>query len=297
MLAADRQELIIDMSRIANPSAFIPYFQVVAFADRPFAGNLAGVCVLDAWPDDAAMLAIAGESGAPATAFMIPSQEPIGLRWFTPVVEEEMCGHATLGAACVVLNALRPGETSVTFATRVGALTVERRGCDYVLDLPARPPWRLPASPAVEAALGRPALELLRSAYYVAVMKSGREVDALQPKLDLVAKLDLPGLIVTAPGDEFGCDIVSRYFAPAKGIPEDPATGSAHAQIIPYWSERLGQNVLRAKQLSRRGGEMLCEHVGDRVRISAHAVLYLKGEIRQPDVRGTPPRVAGRHSS
>lgn len=272
------------MSRALSSFPSLPYFQVVAFADQPFAGNVAAVCVLDAWLDDATMLAIAGEGGASATAFVVLGSEPIELRWFTPVVEEEMCGHATLGAAWVVLNELRPSETSVTFSTRAGALTVERRGSDYVLDLPARPPWRLPPSPAVETALRQEPQELLRSAYYIAVMKSGREVDKLQPNLDLVATLDLPGLIVTATGDEFGCDIVSRYFAPAKGIPEDPATGSAHAQIVPYWSDRLGCKVLRAKQLSRRGGEMQCEHVGDRVRISARAALYLRGEIRLPKI-------------
>lgn len=263
----------------------LPYFQVAAFADNPFAGNLATVCLLDSWPSSATMLAIAGQSGASAAAFVLPGREPIGLRWFTPMVEEDMCGHATLGAARVVLNELRPGDTSATFATRAGMLTVERRGSGYVLDLPARPPRPLPPSPAVETALGRGPQELLRSAYYIAVMKNGNEVAKVQPNLDLVAKLDLPGLIVTATGGEFGCDIVSRYFAPAKGIPEDPATGSAHAQIVPYWSERLGRNTLNAKQLSQRGGEMQCEHVGDLVRISTRATLYLKGEIRLPEAR------------
>jgi PhzF family phenazine biosynthesis protein len=269
----------------------IPYFQIITFAKEPFAGNLAGVCVLEEWPDDATMRAIAGEGGATATAFMVPGSESIGLRWFTPVVEEEMCGHATLGAAWVVLNELRPDQTSATFTTRAGRLTIERCASQYILDLPARPPWRLPPSPAVESALGRRPEELLRAAYYIAVMKSGSEVRELAPNLDLVAKLDSPGLIVTAPGQGFACDVVSRYFAPAKGIPEDPATGSAHAQIIPYWSERLGRRLLRAKQLSKRGGEMLCEHADDRIRISADAELYLRGELRLPAVRpalGTP---------
>jgi PhzF family phenazine biosynthesis protein len=258
----------------------IPYFTIVSFGDRAFTGNPAGVCLLDAWLDDKTMLKIAAETVAPATAFLIPGPDAMALRWFTPVVEEEMCGHGTLAAAWVVLNELKPDLSKAVFATRAGRLTVERRGDGYVLDLPARRHRTTQRSEKIDTAMGRPAAEMLTSVYHIAVMKSGRDVAELKPNLNLVAQLDLPGLIVTAPGDEFGCDVVSRYFAPAKGIPEDHATGSAHTQIIPYWSQRLGKTTITARQLSARGGAMTCHHVGDRVEIATTAAPYLKGEIR-----------------
>lgn len=254
------------------------YFVVNSFTDRPFSGNPAAVCLLDRWLDDRDLLAIAGETHAPATSFLCPG-DPFELRWFTPVVEEEMCGHGTLGAAWVALNVLRPGDSAVTFETRAGALKVSRAAQSYVMDLPARSHSIVPASREVEEAIGRPAEVHLRSAYHIAILRSAREVAELQPDLGKVSALELPGLIVSAPGDGFGCDIVTRYFAPAKGIPEDHVTGSAHAQIVPYWSGRLGKTVLTARQLSRRGGAMTCELAGDRLRVTARACLYLTGEI------------------
>ncbi len=257
----------------------LPYFIVVTFADRAFSGNPAGVCLLARWLDDQTMRKIAAESACPATAFLIPGATVAELRWFTPVVEEEMCGHGTLGAAWVMLNELQPSLSQAVFRTRAGQLTVGRSGDGYVLDLPARSHRRVARDEAIDAAIGRPAAEHLASHYHVAVMKSGRDVAELAPNLDLIARLPLPGLIVTGPGDEYGCDVVSRYFAPAKGIPEDHATGSAHSQIIPYWSQRLDKARIKARQLSPRGGAMVCHHVGNRIAIEADARLYLRGEI------------------
>ncbi len=258
----------------------LPYYTVLTFTDRAFSGNPAGVCLLDDWLDDQVMLRIAGESIAPATAFLIPNGDPLQLRWFTPVVEEELCGHGTLGAAWVVLNELKPGTSRAVFQTRAGQLTVDREDNGFVIDLPARAHTRVSRSKKVDRAIGCRAAEHLTSAYHIAVMETAREVAALTPDLGLVAKLDLPGLIVTAPGDGFDCDIVTRYFAPAKGIPEDHATGSAHTQIVPYWTHRLGKTSISGRQLSPRGGEMICHHTEpDRIRMVAKAVRYLNGFV------------------
>ncbi|MCC7273208.1 MAG: PhzF family phenazine biosynthesis protein [Alphaproteobacteria bacterium] len=263
--------------------ARIPYFQVDSFAERPFAGNPAGVCVLDDWPDAAAMQAIAAENAMPATAFLRREGEGYALRWFTPRVEEEMCGHGTLAAAWVVLERLEPGRDAVTFATRAGPLTVAREGGRYLLDVPARAIMPCAAPAGLAAAIGVEPLEVLRGASYVAVLADAGTVARLSPDLARIAALDLPGVIVTAPGAGHGCDIASRYFAPAKGIPEDPATGSLHAQVVPFWAGRLGRTTLVARQLSRRGATIGCELRGDRVRLSAAVAPYLAGTIELPD--------------
>lgn len=257
----------------------ISYFVVNAFAEKPFAGNPAGICVLDRWLPAAAMQAIAAENGLPVTAFLVGVEGSYAMRWFTPVVEEEMCGHATLGASWVVLNRLVPGLERVVFATTAGALEVTRSINIYTLDLPAQPPTVCTAPDMLVAALGAPPREVLRAAYYIAVFDNAGEIAALQPDFAAIAALDTPGLIATAPGVDIGCDIATRYFAPAKGIPEDAATGSAHAQIVPYWSRRLGRTVLEARQLSPRGGRMRREDRGAMIRLSAPAALYLSGSI------------------
>lgn len=260
----------------------IPFFQVASFAERPFAGNPAGVCVLDAWPAAETMQAIAEENAVSATAFLVREGEGWGLRWFTPRVEEEMCGHGTLAAAWVVLERLEPTRDAVTFSTRAGALTVARADGRYLLELPARSPEPCAEPPGLAAAIGVAPQAVLRRASYIAVLENARAVAALTPDFARIAALDLPGVIVTAPGDDMGCDIASRYFAPAKGIPEDPVTGSLHAQVVPYWSARLGRTTLVARQLSRRGGTILCEHRGDRVRLAAAVAPFLEGTIEIP---------------
>jgi PhzF family phenazine biosynthesis protein len=260
----------------------IPFHRVDSFADRPFAGNPAGVCVLESWLPAATMQALANEICASATAFLVREGADYGLRWFTPMVEEEMCGHGTLGAAWVVLDRLEPQRDAVAFRTRAGTLTVTREGGRFLIDLPARPPVPCTAPADLAAIVGARPRSVLRGASYIAVLDDARTVETLAPDLQRMTTLDLPGVIVTAPGDGQDCDIASRYFAPAKGIPEDPATGSLHAQVVPYWAARLGRTTLRARQLSRRGATILCSLVGDRVRLSAGVVPVVTGTIELP---------------
>lgn len=254
------------------------YFQVDAFADRPLAGNPAGVCLLPHPISGRAMQAVAAETGL-VTAFLVPRGDAYELRWFTPLVEEAMCGHATIAAAWVVFNRLDRRRATVAFATPAGVLTVSREGGAYALDLPARRPEPCATPPALPAALGATPAATLRGASYVAVFDDAARITALAPDMGLIAALDLPGVIVTAPGGGFNCDFVSRYFAPAKGIPEDPVTGSAHAQLVPYWSGRLERTALLARQLSRRGGTIRCENRTTHVRLLAAATLFLEGSI------------------
>lgn len=232
------------------------------------------------------MQAIAAQMPVSATAFIVCEAEGYGLRWFTPRLEEEMCGHGTLGAAWVVLERLEPGRNTVTFATRAGPLMVTRDAGRFVLDLPARTIASCEAPKGLAEAIGMDAKEVkevLRGASYIAVLESAAAVERLQPDFARIAALDLPGVIVTAPGAGYGCDIASRYFAPAKGIPEDPVTGSLHAQVVPFWSHRLGRRTLVARQLSQRGGTILCEDCGEQVRLAASAALFLSGMIELPD--------------
>lgn len=257
----------------------IPYFLVDAFAEREFTGNPAGVCLLPHWLPAATMQAVACENAVAATAFVVAERERYGLRWFTPLVEEEMCGHATMGAAWVVLNRLEPGRRSVTFSSPAGRLEVARNGELYALDLPARPPLPCPTPPGLAEALGAMPREVLRAAYFIAVFGSAKDITSIEPDFAALARMETPGIIVTAPGADIGCDIATRYFAPAKGVPEDHVTGSAHAQIAPFWAKRLGRDRLQARQLSRRGGRLICDVHGDRVTLSAPARLYMSGEI------------------
>jgi len=199
------------------------------------------------------------------------------LRWFTPVVEVELCGHATLATASVILNDLTPGERSVSFDTKSGVLTVTRQGDLYSLDFPSRPPEPCDPCPELIPALGGNPEAVLAARDYLVIYGSEDEVRALQPNMDRLARIDRFAVIATAPGKQV--DFVSRFFAPAKGVPEDPVTGSAHCTLIPYWSERLRKSKLRANQVSPRGGELWCENRGDRVTISGKAVQFFEGTI------------------
>jgi predicted PhzF superfamily epimerase YddE/YHI9 len=255
----------------------LPIYQVDAFTDRLFAGNPAAVCPLPRWLKDQTMQSIAAENNLAETAFFLAEGEGYRLRWFTPAVEVDLCGHATLASAFVISNFLAPGRNEMHFETRSGRLTVSRGPDSYLLDFPI---WGLkPAeNPAVGKAMGRNPRELLASKPYLAVYDSAAEVAALAPDLKAVAALDLDGVLATAPGEN-GIDYVARYFAPAAGIPEDPATGSSHCALMPYWSKRLKRQRLVGRQTSRRGGDFQCELVGERVRIGGQAVCYLKGSI------------------
>jgi PhzF family phenazine biosynthesis protein len=259
----------------------VPIFQVDAFAGRLFAGNPAAVCPLDKWLPDETMQAIAAENNLAETAFFVRIGDDYELRWFTPEVEIELCGHATLASGFVIMTKLAPHKNSTRFHTKSGILNVTRDGAHFKLDLPSQPPKPAEMPAEFVAALGPKPREMLAATKYLAVYDSAEEVAALQPDLAVLRGID-KGVIVTAPGPASGsnaCDFVSRFFAPHIGIPEDPVTGGAHCTLVPYWAKRLGKTKLQARQLSARGGELFCEDQGRRVSLSGKAVLYLEGRI------------------
>jgi len=257
----------------------LPIYQVDAFADRVFRGNPAAVCPLETWLPDATMQAIAAENNLSETAFFVREGSDYALRWFTPAVEVDLCGHATLASGYVVMRFLEPQRESVSFRTaKAGTLTVTRRADMLVMDFPTRPAVPAAAPPGLFAALGGTPREVLRARDHLVVYGSADEIAALAPDLAALAKVDCWAVIVTAPGDN-GVDFVSRFFAPAQGILEDPVTGSAHCTLVPYWANRLGKTEFEARQLSRRGGALSCALDGDRVSIAGKAVLYLEGRI------------------
>jgi predicted PhzF superfamily epimerase YddE/YHI9 len=258
----------------------LPIYQVDAFTDSLFGGNPAAVCPLEAWLPDATMQAIAAENNLAETAFFVREGEDYALRWFTPTVEVDLCGHATLASGHVVLSFLEPKRQSVGFRTvKSGMLSVSRRAPDMLeMDFPARPAVAVEAPRSLLAALGGMPSEVLRARDHLVVYGTAAEVEALDPDFAALAKEDCWAAIVTAPGEN-GIDFVSRFFAPAKGVPEDPVTGSSHCTLAPYWAKRLGKTELHARQLSRRGGALRCTLAGDRVLIAGRAVLYLEGRI------------------
>ena len=256
----------------------IPCFHVDAFASETFRGNPAAVCLLDAWLIDATLQSIAAENNLSETAFVVPRGGEFELRWFSPAMEVDLCGHATLAAAAVLFAERHFAGDTIRFHSRSGPLTVSRAGEVFTLDFPARPPEACEPPEALLRGLGRRPSHIFKSRDYLAVFATAAEVRALAPDFAALKTLDCLGVIATAPGGG-DCDFVSRFFAPAAGIDEDPVTGSAHCTLVPYWSQRLGKTKLFARQVSARGGELFCEAAGDRVRIGGKAVLYLRGEI------------------
>jgi predicted PhzF superfamily epimerase YddE/YHI9 len=257
----------------------LPIYQVDAFTDSLFGGNPAAVCPLESWLPEKTMQAIAAENNLAETAFFVREDRDYALRWFTPTVEVDLCGHATLAAGQIVFRFIETGRDSVSFRTMTaGTLTVSRHGDMLALDFPARPAVPVDPPPGLVAALGGAPREVLRARDHLVVYGSAAEVAALDPDLAALAKVDCWAAIVTAPG-EGGIDFVSRFFAPAQGVPEDPVTGSSHCTLVPYWARRLGKTKLEARQLSRRGGALSCALDGDRVSIAGRAVLYLEGQI------------------
>jgi predicted PhzF superfamily epimerase YddE/YHI9 len=257
----------------------LPIYQVDAFAESLFAGNPAAVCPLEAWLPDATMQAIAAENNLAETAFFVREGGDYVLRWFTPTIEVDLCGHATLASGHVVMRFIEPRRQSVSFRTmKAGTLVVSRRGDMLVMDFPARPASPADAPAGLLAALGGAPREVLRARDHLVVYDSAAEIAALNPDLAALAKVQCWAAIVTAPGEN-GIDFVSRFFAPAQGVPEDPVTGSSHCTLTPYWAKRLGKTELEARQLSRRGGALRCTLSGDRVSIAGCAVLYLEGRI------------------
>ena len=258
----------------------IPFYQVDAFARRLFTGNPAAVCPLNQWLDDATLQNIAMENNLAETAFFVREAEGYRLRWFTPVVEMDLCGHATVASAWVLMNKVEHGLNEVMFQSRSGPLGVRREGSLYALDFPSRPPERIEKRHDLIEALGAEPDELWQSRDLMAVFSDEQHVRALAPDMTKIAALDSHAVIVTACGRE--ADFVSRFFAPALGVPEDPVTGSAHCNLIPYWASVLGKTTLVAHQLSKRGGELFCELRGDRVKIAGEACLFVSGHIHLP---------------
>jgi PhzF family phenazine biosynthesis protein len=259
----------------------LPLYQIDAFTDRLFGGNPAAVVPLEEWPATPLLQAIAAENNLSETAFFVREGEGYALRWFTPTTEVDLCGHATLAAAWVIFNRLEPQRERVRFRTlRSGALTVTRAGDSLSMDFPVWPIDSQAAPAAVAPALGALPVELHRSGerYYLAVFARAEEVAALAPDFAALKATGHGALIATARGRD-GADFVSRFFAPAFGIDEDPVTGSAHCVLTPYWAKRLGKTTPAARQLSRRGGALSCTLAGDRVILAGSCVHFLEGAI------------------
>jgi PhzF family phenazine biosynthesis protein len=257
----------------------IPIYQVDAFTSEVFAGNPAAVCMLGAWIDDKRLQSIAAENNLSETAFLVRNDDGFDLRWFTPVTEVALCGHATLASAFVLFACQQWSTDSIRFQTRrSGQLAVTRRGDLLEMDFPARPACARTPPAGLQEALGVTPENVFGSAEdLMVVLDSENAVRAVQPDFGVLDRVKCRGTIITARGDR--SDFVSRFFAPRVGIQEDPVTGSAHCVLIPYWATVLGKNDLHAYQVSKRGGELFCTQAGERVKISGKAVLYLEGTI------------------
>lgn len=255
----------------------IPIYQIDAFSQRAFEGNPAAICPLKSWLPDETLLAIAEENNLSETAFFIKNNGDFHIRWFTPQTEVDLCGHATLAAAYVIFELLDYTENTVCFDSKSGVLSVTKRGDLLEMDFPSQPPELCELPDVIRQAINIKPLHIFAAEDYLVEVNSEAEVLALMPQLDLLKGIDRRGVIVTAQSDQY--DFVSRFFAPKYGIDEDPVTGSAHTQLAPYWAKKLKKSSLHAKQLSKRGGELFCEIVGDRVMIKGYAKKYLQGEI------------------
>jgi PhzF family phenazine biosynthesis protein len=257
----------------------VPIFQIDAFTTRRFAGNPAAVMPMDHFPEDAVLQAVAAENNLAETAFLVRQGGDYLLRWFTPTTEVPLCGHATLASAAVVMERLEPKRSKVLFHSASGPLTVCRTDAGYVMNFPARPSKPVSTPHGLADALGVAPIEVVADAFnYLALLESAQLVRKLAPDIAAIARIARSGVIVTASGDG-RYDFVSRYFAPAKGIPEDPVTGGAHCALAPYWAKRLNKTAFRAYQASRRGGEIICRLAGDRVELEGACVFYLEGEV------------------
>jgi PhzF family phenazine biosynthesis protein len=264
----------------------LPIYQVDAFAEKAFEGNPAAVVPLEEWLPDATMQAIAAENNLAETAFFVKTDNGFHIRWFTPTKEVTLCGHATLASAFVLFNCLgfasgsdekSSDEASIVFDSLSGELKVSRQGDLLTLDFPNQPPVPCDIPEELVQGLGKRPIACYKFEDYVAVFEHEEDIKAMEPDYSALEQLDLRGVIVTAPASEY--DFVARFFAPKYGIPEDPVTGSAYTKLTPYWAERTGKQVLNARQISSRGGNLKCTLKGDRVYIAGKAVLYLSGSI------------------
>ena len=252
-------------------------YQIDAFTDTPFRGNPAAVIPLETWLPDNTMQSIAEENNLSETAFFVPKVEGFHLRWFTPKTEVDLCGHATLAAAYVLFDILGHNKERIEFESKSGILTVLKKDDLLVMDLPAQTPVPCNVPYEIVKAFDRTPIECLRSEDYIVVFETESDILSIKPDIAYLQKLDLRGVIITAKSRQY--DFVSRFFAPKHGIDEDPVTGSAHTQLIPYWARKLDKTKMKAKQVSHRGGELVCELRNDRVLISGKAVKFLEGKI------------------
>ena len=255
----------------------IPFYQVDAFTDHLFGGNPAGVCPLDKWIPDEKMQLIAAENNLSETAFFVSENEGFRIRWFTPKVEVDLCGHATLASGHVIFNHLNHPGNMINFESRSGRLLVRNDKNYITLDFPTASFTQVEPPEIITRALGIKPSEVYFSIDYMVLLGSEKDIAELKPDFQLLSQLETRGVIVTAKGRDV--DFVSRFFAPAVGINEDPVTGSAHTILTPYWSKKLNKTELTAHQLSERKGKLICKHLGDRVEISGKAVTYLTGTI------------------
>ncbi|MBC8112226.1 MAG: PhzF family phenazine biosynthesis protein [Verrucomicrobia bacterium] len=257
----------------------IPFFHVDAFTDKIFAGNPAGVCPLDNWLDDTILLNIASENNLAETAFFVKTGEDFHLRWFTPEIEMDLCGHATLATAHVIFNYSGYSSDKIIFHSQSGDLTVSRNQHQLTLNFPARMPVKADLPDVILQGIGVKPEEVYLSRDYVLVYKTEEEIRHIKPNQAILntINLDPGGIIVTAKGKTV--DFVSRFFTPQASIFEDPVTGSAHCSLVPFWAERLEKKQLKALQLSKRQGELTCEYLGNRVLIGGECITYSEGKI------------------
>ncbi len=261
------------------------YYVIDVFTDKLFSGNPAGVCLLDKWLPDSVLQSIASENNLSETAFIVKQDGYYDLRWFTPTVEIELCGHATLASAFVLFNITKRETDIIKFKTMSGVMSVSREEDLLHLDFPARPVSKTNTYTTIEKALGIKPLAVYKAVDFLVLVDHEKTLRNISPDFSLLKQIkteadvgnDSFGIIVTAKGED--CDFVSRFFAPNLGIDEDPVTGRAHCSLIPFWSEKLSKNKMIAKQLSKRGGVLVCENCGERVKIGGKAVCYLVGEI------------------
>jgi len=256
----------------------LPIYQVDAFTEKIFSGNPAAICPLNKWINEELMKNIARENNLSETAFFVEKKDYFELRWFTPETEVDLCGHATLAASYIILNHLKPNQNIIKFKTKSGNLKVtkEKNGLISML-FPARKGERTKPPENLVKALDKKPEQTYLARDYMLVYKNEKIIKNIKPDFKLLETVDIFGTIITAPGEN--SDFVSRYFAPKEGIPEDPVTGSAHCTLVPYWSKKLNKNILYARQLSKRGGEIFCENLDKNIKISGKAVTYSKGSI------------------
>lgn len=262
------------------------YHVIDVFTDKLFGGNPAGVCILDKWLADDVLQNIAAENNLSETAFLVQQNDYYDLRWFTPTIEVDLCGHATIASAFVLFEEAEKSAHEINFKTMSGIMKVSKDSTLLYLDFPSRPVVSCPMYKTFETALGIKPAAVYKAVDYVVLVGNEEILRSIKPDFSILKQIkteaaldnDSFGIIVTATGN--GCDFVSRFFAPNAGIDEDPVTGRAHCSLIPFWSEKLGKKIMTARQLSKRGGILFCEDCGERVKIGGKAVRYLRGNIR-----------------